>query len=114
MPHTSIEIQLVKLTRGEYSVPHGTIGYAEQSTDSALWVSWTTGGSSGPIHISDVESIGSLHVRTHPAREEFLKAVLQTIRGIRELAEAGILRKSGVDMLEELADRIEDEMRRIQ
>lgn len=59
-----IVIPLVKLTGGDYSVPAGTVGVVEDTDESRQqhFVSWVTGGSSGPINDVDLERLGEISV----------------------------------------------------
>lgn len=79
----AMQVTLVRLLAGKYSVEPGTIGIVKP-TDSgvSLFVSWASGGSSGPIAPEHVEEIGEVYVdipkdleRAYDAAREFVPLV---------------------------------------
>lgn len=78
--HHSIHVQLVRLESDEYSVPSGTLGVIDSSTDDGAprhFVAWCGSENgphgSGPILDADLEQVGWLHVRLPDETEERLK-----------------------------------------
>lgn len=70
---SSIVVSVVRLRdvpSTTYSVPPGTVGVVENSTEdgSAHFVSWVTGGGSGPILDDDLLRLGEVSVAIEDKR----------------------------------------------
>jgi hypothetical protein len=64
-PPSRIVIPLVRLRdvpARSYSVPAETVGVVEDTTDVGHFISWSTGGSSGPILDEDLVRLGEVSV----------------------------------------------------